>query len=40
VVPVIDLLLTNRKDKSPSIVEAEGWRFVFEKGKVNKRRGS
>ena len=33
---VIDLLLTNRNDKSPSIVGIEGWRFVVGKGKVNK----
>lgn len=32
---IIDLLLTNRNDKSPSIVGVEGWRFVIGKGKVN-----
>lgn len=40
VLPVIDLSFS--KDKSPSIVEVEGRRFVLGVGqeKVNKRRGS
>ena len=36
---IIDLLLTNRNDKSPDIVDAGGWRFVIGKGKVNKAFG-
>jgi hypothetical protein len=33
---IIDLLLTNRNDKSPSIVDVEIWRFIIAKGKINK----
>jgi len=33
---VTDLLLTNRNDKSPSIVDAGDWRSILGKGKINK----
>lgn len=37
---IIDLLLTNRNDKSPNIVETGGWRFIIGKGKINNYQPS